>query len=96
MTRTLLELGGNNAVVVHSDADVTQAVESCLFGTTGTAGQRCTSTRVVYCHEAVYDDFERRMVEGYNTRVRIGDPLTPGVNVVRNHFPALELGKMLW
>lgn len=40
MKRTLLELGGNNAVVVHSDADIDQAVESCLFGTTGTAGQR--------------------------------------------------------
>ena len=43
--RTLLELGGNNAVIVHADADVAQAVESVLFGATGTAGQRCTSTR---------------------------------------------------
>lgn len=80
-TRTLLELGGNNAAIVHGDADVSQAVESVLFGATGTAGQRCTTTRVVYVHEDVYDDVEDQLVRGYETEVRVGDPLMKGVNV---------------
>ena len=79
--RTLLELGGNNAAVVHADADVAQAVESVLFGATGTAGQRCTSTRVAYVHDDVYNYFERLLVAGYKQELRIGDPFTPGVNV---------------
>ena len=45
------------------------------------AGQRCTTTRVAYVHEAIYAEFERRLVEGYRGRVRVGDPLTEGVNV---------------
>ena len=79
--RTLLELGGNNAVIVHADADVAQAVESVLFGATGTSGQRCTSTRVAYVHDDVYNYFERLLAAGYKQELRIGDPFTPGVNV---------------
>eukprot|EP00736_Rhodelphis_marinus_P001195 Rmarinus@m.19108 len=79
--RTVLELGGNNAVIVHKDADPAQAVESCLFGCSGTAGQRCTTTRVMYVHDALYDKFIADLKEGYLTKLRIGDPLADGVNV---------------
>jgi acyl-CoA reductase-like NAD-dependent aldehyde dehydrogenase len=79
--RTLLELGGNNAVIIHEDANLERAIESCLFGSTGTAGQRCTSTRMVYVHEKLYDKVLEGMVDGYRNKLRIGDPFQPGVNV---------------
>jgi len=72
--RTLLELGGNNAVIVMSDADLDLALRAILFGAVGTAGQRCTSTRRVLCHRDVIDTFAARLVEAYRS-VRIGDPL---------------------
>jgi len=63
--RTTLELGGNNVVIIHKDAKLSNAVESCLFGSTGTAGQRCTSTRAIFVHENLYDEFVREFKEGF-------------------------------
>ena len=72
--RTLLELGGNNAVIVMPDADLDLAVRAVLFGAVGTAGQRCTTTRRLICHEDVVEQMAQRLVEAYGT-IRIGDPL---------------------
>ncbi len=75
--KTILECGGNNALVVHDDADLDLAVPAIVFGAVGTAGQRCTSTRRVLCHESLIDDVERRLRSAYAT-IPIGDPLEPG------------------
>jgi L-aminoadipate-semialdehyde dehydrogenase len=72
--RCLLELGGNNAVIVEPDADMDLALKFVVFGAVGTAGQRCTTTRRLLVHESIADDFVDRLVRAYET-VRIGDPL---------------------
>jgi aldehyde dehydrogenase (NAD+) len=72
--RTILELGGNNAVVVLEDADLDLAVPAILFGAVGTAGQRCTSTRRVLVEQGIADEVERRLAAAYR-QVTIGDPL---------------------
>jgi aldehyde dehydrogenase (NAD+) len=72
--RTLLELGGNNAVVVAPSADLKMAVQAILFGAVGTAGQRCTSIRRVIVHEAVADKLIAALVAAYGS-LRIGNPL---------------------
>lgn len=72
--RTILELGGNNAVVVMGDADLDMVIPAVLFASVGTAGQRCTTCRRVIVHESVYDEFVKRMTDAYG-KVRIGDPL---------------------
>lgn len=72
--RALLELGGNNAVLVHEDADLDAAFNSVLFGAVGTAGQRCTSIRRLFLHESIYDKFVERLVAAY-AKVNIGNPL---------------------
>ncbi|RBP45036.1 aldehyde dehydrogenase (NAD+) [Roseimicrobium gellanilyticum] len=74
--RTLLELGGNNAVIVTPSADLELAVRAIFFGAVGTAGQRCTSTRRVIVHESVADALRERLVRAYHD-LRIGDPLDP-------------------
>ena len=74
--RALLELGGNNALVVMDDANVDLALRAVLFGAVGTAGQRCTTTRRVLLHERVAGQFTERLLEAYR-QVRIGDPLRP-------------------
>ncbi|MFO1055029.1 MAG: aldehyde dehydrogenase family protein [Planctomycetota bacterium] len=74
--RSLLELGGNNAIIVLPDADLDLAVRAILFGAVGTAGQRCTTTRRVLAHRDVIDDLQRRLVKAYG-HVAIGDPLDP-------------------
>lgn len=74
--RSILELGGNNAVVVLDDADIPMAVRSVMFGAVGTAGQRCTSTRRVLVQRGVQGDFLKRLLGAY-TQVRIGNPLEP-------------------
>ena len=74
--RTILELGGNNAVVLMADADLDLAIPSIVFGAVGTAGQRCTSTRRVLVHESIAQDVERRLLEAYE-QVRIGNPSDP-------------------
>jgi aldehyde dehydrogenase (NAD+) len=77
MGRTILELGGNNAVVVMDDANLDLAVRATLFSAVGTAGQRCTSLRRLLVHRAVADKMVSRLTEAYK-QVRIGDPLEPG------------------
>jgi L-aminoadipate-semialdehyde dehydrogenase len=72
--RTILELGGNNAVVLMEDADLELALPGLLFGAVGTAGQRCTTTRRVLVHESIADEVERRLLAAYRG-VAIGDPL---------------------
>jgi aldehyde dehydrogenase (NAD+) len=72
--RALLELGGNNAIVVMDDADLDLAVRAIVFGAVGTAGQRCTTTRRLLVHEKVVDELEQRLVKAYG-QCTIGDPL---------------------
>lgn len=72
--RSLLELGGNNAIIISQHADLDMALIGCLFGAAGTAGQRCTTTRRLIIHEDVYDIFKNKLVNAYN-QLKIGDPL---------------------
>ena len=72
--RTLLELGGNNAIIVEPDADLDLAFEGTFFGAVGTAGQRCTTTRRLIVHESIVDALTDRLVRAYRG-VKIGDPL---------------------
>ena len=76
--RSILELGGNNAIVVLDDANLDLAVRAIAFGAVGTAGQRCTSTRRVFVQRGVAARLTERLASAYAT-VRIGDPLEPGV-----------------
>jgi aldehyde dehydrogenase family 7 protein A1 len=78
--KALLELGGNNAIVVMDDADVEMAIRSVVFGAVGTAGQRCTTCRRLMVHEKIYDSFVSRLVNIYKA-LRIGDPTQDGVLV---------------
>ena len=76
--RTLLELSGNNAVIVDETADLDLAIRAILFGAVGTAGQRCTTTRRLFVQETRYDELVSRLVSAYK-QVQIGDPLKSGV-----------------
>ena len=78
MGRTILELGGNNAVIVMDDADIDLTVRGTLFSAVGTAGQRCTSLRRLLVHRAVADKLVSRLTEAYK-QVNIGDPLESGI-----------------
>jgi aldehyde dehydrogenase (NAD+) len=73
--RVLLELGGNNAIIVSKNADIDIAVKGSLFGAVGTAGQRCTTTRRLIVHEEVYEPVKERLVAAYR-KLTIGDPLS--------------------
>ena len=75
--RTILELGGNNAIVVAADADLELATRGILFGAVGTAGQRCTSTRRIIAHRAIAGELADRLVRAYR-QVPLGDPLAEG------------------
>ncbi len=77
MGRSILELGGNNAVIVMDDADLELAVRAVLFSAVGTAGQRCTTLRRLIVHRAVADKLVSRLAEAYQ-QVTIGDPLQSG------------------
>ena len=72
--KSLLELGGNNAIIVTPDADLKMTVIGAVFGAVGTAGQRCTSTRRLIIHESMYDKVKSALVEAYK-QLRIGNPL---------------------
>jgi len=72
--RALLELGGNNAIIVSQHADLDIAIRAALFGAVGTAGQRCTTTRRLIVQEEVYDPIKDKLVAAYN-QLRIGNPL---------------------
>ncbi len=78
MGRSLLELGGNNAIIVDETADLKLAIPAIVFGAVGTAGQRCTSTRRVFVHEAIHDDVLAKLVTAYGqVEKKIGDPTDP-------------------
>ena len=72
--RSLLELGGNNAIIISKDADQDMALIGCLFGAVGTAGQRCTTTRRLIIHQDIYESFKQKLVTAYK-QIRIGNPL---------------------
>jgi aldehyde dehydrogenase (NAD+) len=72
--RSLLELGGNNAIIITKNADLDMALIGAAFGAAGTAGQRCTSTRRLIIHESVYNKFKEKLVQAYG-QLKIGNPL---------------------
>lgn len=75
--RCLLELGGNNAIIIAPSADLALATRATLFGAVGTAGQRCTTTRRLIIHQSIEQAIKRRLLDAYR-QVRIGNPLEPG------------------
>jgi aldehyde dehydrogenase (NAD+) len=72
--KTILELGGNNGIIVTAHADMNLAVRAIVFGAVGTAGQRCTTTRRIIVHEQVFDELSKALIKAYQ-QVKIGDPL---------------------
>ena len=74
--RSILELGGNNAIILDETADLKMAIPAIVFGAVGTAGQRCTTTRRLFVHESILDEVTEKLVAAYR-QVRIGDPLDP-------------------
>jgi aldehyde dehydrogenase (NAD+) len=98
--RTILELGGNNAIIVAPDADLDLATRAIVFGSVGTAGQRCTTTRRILMHKEIADELTSRLVRAYK-QVKIGDPLAEGTLIgplvtetaVSNMMAALEQAK---
>jgi aldehyde dehydrogenase (NAD+) len=72
--RSLLELGGNNAIILSEHADMNMALRAVVFGAVGTAGQRCTTTRRLMVHEKIYDDFLKKLIKVYK-QLSIGNPL---------------------
>ncbi len=95
--RSLLELGGNNAIIISKDADLEMSLVGAVFGAVGTAGQRCTSTRRLIIHESVYDTFKDKLVKAYS-QLRIGNPLDEHIHVgplidkdaVKNYLDSIE------
>lgn len=81
--RSLLELGGNNAIIITPDADLDMAMVAVVFGAVGTAGQRCTTTRRLIIHESKYEEVKNRIKKAY-AQLKIGDPLDQ-----RNHVGPL-------
>ena len=98
--KSLLELGGNNAIIISKDADMDIAVMASVFGAVGTAGQRCTSTRRLIIHETVYEAFKNKLVSVYR-QLKIGDPLNEENHVgplidsdaVKNYTDAIKTCK---
>jgi aldehyde dehydrogenase (NAD+) len=95
--RSLLELGGNNAIIISKDAELEMSLVGAVFGAVGTAGQRCTSTRRLIIHESVYDTFRDKLVKAYG-QLRIGNPLDEHIHVgplidkdaVKNYLDSIE------
>lgn len=95
--RTILELGGNNAIIISRDADMDTALTGAVFGAVGTAGQRCTTTRRLIVDEKIYPEFKKRLVKAYK-QLRIGNPLDEANHVgplidkgaVKNYSDALK------
>ncbi len=100
MGKSLLELGGNNAVIIDETADLKLAIPAVVFGAVGTAGQRCTSTRRLFVHESIVDQVTETLVKAYG-QVRIGDPLDTSTlmgpltdeNAIERFEQALEKAK---
>ena len=78
--RTILELGGNNAIIISKDADINMSLVGALFGAVGTAGQRCTTTRRLIIHESIYDTFKEKLVKAYQ-QIIIGNPLDAAIHM---------------
>lgn len=97
MGRSILELGGNNAIIVTPSSDLSIVLTGALFGAVGTAGQRCTSTRRLIVHDSIYDTVRQSLAKAY-TQLRIGNPLDQNNHVgplidqaaVRNYLASLE------
>ena len=95
--KTILELGGNNCIIVDETADMEMVVPAIVFGAVGTAGQRCTSTRRVIVHENIFDGLLDKVISAYK-QVSIGDPFNDGTlmgplvteNAVKDHFSAID------
>lgn len=95
--KTILELGGNNAIIVTPSADLDLAIPAIVFGAVGTAGQRCTTTRRLIIHESIYNDVKNRLINAYK-QLKIGNPLDPQNHVgplidksaVKNYLNAIE------
>lgn len=95
--KSLLELGGNNAIIISPNADLEMAIRAVVFGAVGTAGQRCTSTRRLIIHNSVYEQVKARLLEIY-PQLKIGNPLENGVLIgplidklaVNNYINALQ------
>lgn len=93
----LLELGGNNAIIITPNADLSLAVRAAVFGAIGTAGQRCTTTRRLIIHESIYDTFLEQLIKAYH-QLKIGDPLDASNHIgplidtqsVENYLNAIE------
>jgi aldehyde dehydrogenase (NAD+) len=81
--KSLLELGGNNAIIVTPNADLSLVLTGAVFGAVGTCGQRCTSTRRLIIHEDMYDEVKKKLVKAYK-QIKIGNPLDP-----KNHVGPL-------
>ncbi|GAB4173334.1 MAG: aldehyde dehydrogenase family protein [Wenzhouxiangellaceae bacterium] len=100
MGKCLLELGGNNAMIIDPTADLKLAIPAIVFGAVGTAGQRCTTTRRLFLHESIADEVIEKLVSAY-AQVRIGNPLEPGTlmgpltdeNAVQRYLEAIEAAK---
>src|SRR5262249_17434630 len=98
--RTILELGGNNAIVVTPSADLELALRATVFAAVGTAGQRCTSARRLIVHESIHRPLLERLIQSYRT-LRIGDPWEDGVlmgplineHAIASMMRALELAR---
>ncbi len=98
--RSLLELGGNNAIIISKNADLEMSLVGAVFGAVGTAGQRCTTTRRLIIHESVYDSFRDKLVNAYK-QLKIGNPLEEGIHVgplidrdaVKAYLAAIEKAK---
>ncbi|MBD3276921.1 MAG: aldehyde dehydrogenase family protein [Candidatus Aegiribacteria sp.] len=76
--RTILELGGNNAIIITPDADMDNAIKATLFGAVGTSGQRCTTTRRIIIHNSIKDKFVKSLSNAYG-QIPIGNPLEEGI-----------------
>lgn len=72
--KSILELGGNNAIIITENADLNMSIIGAVFGAVGTAGQRCTSTRRLIIHDSVYDEVKNRLIKAYG-QLKIGNPL---------------------
>jgi len=78
--KTILELGGNNAIIISEHADLDMSLVGAVFGAVGTAGQRCTSTRRLIIHEKIYDTFVAKLVKAYQ-QIKIGNPLDAAIHM---------------
>lgn len=95
--KSLLELGGNNAIIISEEADIDIAIVASVFGAVGTAGQRCTSTRRLIVHQNIYEKFKEKLVYAYK-QLKIGDPLNQANHVgplidkaaVQSYLSAIE------